>query len=137
MGGWFLSSIAGLPAFIAYFVLGSALMVLFGAVYWRLTAHDELGLIRQGNSAAAIAFGGSLIGFSIPLGRAVAQAASIPDMIIWALVAFAVQCAVYALARFLVPGLSLKIAEGQFAPAIFNASAAIVGGILNSAAMTM
>lgn len=136
-GGWLLESIAGLPAFVLYFALGVVLVLLFGAVYTRITAHDEMSLIRQGNAAAALAFGGNLIGFSIPLSRAMAQAHSIPDMIIWALAAFVVQLAVYALARFLVPGLSLKIEEGNFAAGGFNAAVAITGGMLNSAAMTL
>lgn len=135
--GWLLQSVAGIPPFAVYFLLGATLSVLFGYVYTRITAHDEINLIRQGNLAAALAFGGNMIGFSLPLARSIQQASSIPDLLVWALLAFGVQLLVYALARFLVPGLSLKIEEGSLAAGAFNATVAITGGMLNSAAMTL
>ena len=60
-------SMAGLPAFLLYFCLGVALIASFAAVYIKMTAHDELALIRGGNLSAAVALGGNLAGFSIPL----------------------------------------------------------------------
>ena len=56
-------SMAGLRAFLLYFCVGFALIAGFAAVYMRLTAHDEIALIRGGNLSAALAFGGNLIGF--------------------------------------------------------------------------
>ena len=72
-------SMAGLPAFLLYFGVGTALIGCFTAIYLRLTAHDELSLIRGGNLSAAVALGGNVTGFSIPLEKAIAQASSIPD----------------------------------------------------------
>ena len=67
---------AGLPAFLLYFTVGTALIAGFAALYIRLTAHDEIALIRAGNLSAAIAFGGNLAGFSVPLEKAIEQAAT-------------------------------------------------------------
>ena len=58
-----------------------ALIAAFAAIYLRLTAHDEIALIRSGNLSAAVALGGNLVGFSVPLEKAIAQASSIPDCI--------------------------------------------------------
>jgi putative membrane protein len=130
-------STVGLQPFIIYFAVGAALTVVFAALYIRLTAHDEIALIRQGNVAAAIALGGNLAGFSIPLDKAIAQAGSVADCLLWAFVALVVQLLVYGLVRLLVPGLSAQIAANNTAAATFLALVAIVGGMLNAAAMTL
>ncbi len=129
--------LVGLPAFVTYVVAGGLLTLIFGVVYCRLTPHDEIGLIRAGNLAAAIALGGNLIGFSIPLDRVIQQASSLIDCILWAAIAAIVQWLVYLLARVFIKDLSQKIAESNVAVATMLASVAIVAGMLNSAAMTL
>lgn len=131
------ASLAGLGPFVAYFALGVVLTALFAAIYMRLTAHDEIALIRQGNLAAALALGGNLAGFAIPLDKAISQASSIPDCIVWAVVALVVQLLVYLVVRTLVPGLSARIEENNVAVGAFLAIAAISGGMLNAASMTL
>lgn len=130
-------STVGLLPFILYFTVGLALTIVFAAVYLRVTAHDEIALIRNGNVAAALSLGGNLAGFSIPLDKAVAQASSVADCVMWALVALIVQILVYLMMRTLIPGLSRKIEENNLAVATFLAFGAIVGGMLNAAAMTL
>ncbi|KFC68938.1 putative membrane protein precursor [Bosea sp. LC85] len=130
-------SMAGLPAFLLYFVVGSALITGFALIYMRLTAHDEIALIRAGNLSAAIALGGNLAGFSIPLERAIAQANSIPDCVLWALAAMLIQFAAYGLARALIPDLSKKIQEDRLPSAAMLAVIAVISGTLAAASMTV
>jgi putative membrane protein len=132
-----MSSVSGIPAFLLYFGLGGVLTICFALVYSRLTAHDELALIRQGNMAAAIALGGNLLGFSIPLDKAIAQAIGLLDCLVWAGVALAVQAAIYVCVRMLIPELSAKIEQNNTAAALFLGLVAIAGGMLNAAAMTV
>lgn len=132
------ASIAGIPAFLLYAICGAALLAVFGAIYVRLTRHNEVELIRQGNVAAAIGYGGNLIGFSIPLSRAIQQASSIPDLVIWALMALAVQFMIYHLTRvLLLKDLSDRIEKGELSAGITLAAASIAGGMINSASMTL
>ncbi|GAU84974.1 hypothetical protein BIWAKO_04916 [Bosea sp. BIWAKO-01] len=130
-------SMAGLPAFLLYFVVGSALITGFALIYMRLTAHDEIALIRAGNLSAAIALGGNLAGFSIPLEKAIAQASSIPDCVLWALAAMLIQFAAYGLARVLIPDLSKKIQEDRLPSAAMLAVIAVISGTLAAASMTV
>lgn len=127
---------AGLPAFLLYFAVGSALIAAFAVIYMRLTAHDEVALIRAGNLSAAIALGGNLAGFSVPLEKAIEQAATVPDLVIWALVAMAIQFAAYGLVRLLVPDLSRRIEENHIPAAALLAVVAVVCGTLAGASMT-
>lgn len=129
-------SMAGLPAFLLYFVVGAALIAAFCAIYLRLTAHDEIALIRGGNLSAAVAFGGNVVGFSLPLEKAIAQASSIPDCVLWAVAAMIIQFIAYGIARLLIPELSRKIEEDRLPSAGMLAVIAVVSGTLAAASMT-
>lgn len=136
-GSGLLSSLLGIPNFLLYMAVGTALVSLFCFVYTRITPHDEFKLIRDGNMTAAIALSGSILGFVIPLAKATTQATSIPDMLIWGLAAFVVQLAAYGLARLVVPGLGDKIASNTAAAGVMLAGISIASGLLNASAMSL
>ncbi len=129
-------SLAGLLPFVIYFVPALVLVVCFGVVYSRLTPHNEFGLIKGGNSSAAIAFGGSLIGFVLPLCTAIVHAVSLLDFLIWGLIALIVQLLTFSAVRLFVPGLSKRIVDDQTAAAIFVALTSVAIGLVNAACMT-
>ena len=129
-------SIAGLPAFLAYFAAALALVAAYLLVYLTATAHREIALIRAGNVAAATALGGSLVGYATPLAVAIYNAQSILDCIIWGLVALVVQILIYWLTRLVLPDLSRRIGAGDMAAAVLLAASSLTGGLVNAAAMT-
>jgi putative membrane protein len=129
-------SLAGLPAFAAYFTLGLTLLGLFLAVYLWMTPYPEIRLIREGNVAAATSLGGSVIGFVLPLASAIEGSVSLLDMLLWAGVAAIVQLFAYFLVHRLVPDLPRNMAEGKLASAVFLAAMAIALGLLNAACMS-
>ena len=96
-------SLAGLPAFFLYFALSLSLLAVFLAVYLAITPYRELTLIREGNAAAAISLAGAIIGFVLPLARAVTQSVSALDLVAWGGVALVVQVVVFFLVGKLVP----------------------------------
>lgn len=131
-----MTTLAGLPAFLAYFVLALALTALYLVTYLAATAHREITLVREGNLAAALALGGSLLGYAIPLSAAIRYAGSLLDAVVWGLVALVVQVVIYWLMRPLLPNLSRRIDEGETAPAILIGAASLAGGLLNAACMS-
>jgi len=128
--------LATLPAFLTWFPLAIAFLVAFAAIYSRLTPWRELDLIRAGNIAAALSFGGALIGYAVVVGVIMTNSHSRGDLIVWCALGMAVQCAVPAVAR-LILGASLKssMEEGRVAIGVFMASMAISAGIINAATM--
>ena len=128
--------LSGFPAFIAHFALAVLFLVIFAAVYTKITHHDELQLIRQGNTAAALSLAGSLIGFSLPLAASVEYSESILDNALWACVSLVVQVAVYYLARLVIDDLSGRIERQEMAAGIWLAAVSIAGGQLAAASMT-
>jgi putative membrane protein len=129
-------SLAGLPAFAAYFALALALLGLFLAVYLWMTPYPEIRLVREGNVAAATSLGGAVIGFVLPLASAIEGSVSLLDMLLWAGVAAIVQLFAYFLVHRLVPDLPRNMAEGKLASAVLLAAIAIALGLLNAACMS-
>lgn len=131
-----LASIAGFPEFIAFFVLAIGLVLVFARLYSWVTPHDEFSLIRANNSAAAVAFGGALIGFALPLSSAITHSVSFLDCAIWGAIALLVQVLTFLVVRLVVRQLPGKISAGELASGIFSAACSITIGLVNAASMT-
>src|SRR3954463_13176759 len=95
----FSSSLSGIEAHLAYFGLAGVAVVVFVAIYVMVTPHRELRLIREGNTAAALSLGGAILGYTVPLAKAVAQSAGIHEMLLWAGVALIAQLVAYGITR--------------------------------------
>jgi len=125
-----------LIAFLTYFGAGLGILIIAVVVVALVTPHKDFTLIRQGNMAAASAFGGTLIGLALPLHAAITHSVSLADAAIWGSVAAAIQVVAYLLARAVVGGISKQITDNVGAAGIFAASTSIAVGLLNAAAMT-
>jgi putative membrane protein len=131
-----MASLQYVDDFLIYLGLALALLAVFVWVYDRITPYRELELIRNGNTAAAIAYAGAIIGLALPLASAVAHSVNPVDMVIWGVLALAVQVLVYFLVRRLVPQLNDSISENKAAPAVLLAAISVAVGILNAACLT-
>ena len=124
--------INNLVAFASYFATAVVLLLAFLAIYIRVTPYNELTLIREGNTAAAISLGGAVIGFALPIAVAVAISHNLYAMLAWGVVASFVQLLTFIVARLALPRLNESIPQGKLASGIFLASLAIGVGILNA-----
>ena len=129
-------SLQGLDEFLVYFGLCIGFVVLFLAIYVRITPYREIALIREGNSAAAASLSGSLIGFVLPLAAAVEHSVNPFDLAIWATIALVVQLFVYLAARMVLPDIGRDIPAGKVASGVFLGALSIGAGILNAASMS-
>ena len=130
------NSLAGLPAFGAYFLTAVLASVAFAFAYTAITPNREFDLIRAGNPAAAISVGMSLVGFSLPLASAIFHSADILDCVLWGVVALVVQLLAYWLARFVMPSMPEGIAKGDVAAGIWVGCVSIAAGVLSAACMS-
>ena len=129
-------ALTGVVAHLLYFGIACVAIVVFVAIYVTVTPHPEFRLIRQGNTAAAISLGGAIVGYTIPLAKAVSQSVSIADMLLWSGVALVAQLAAYGVTRLVLPQISAHVDEGKTASGVFLAAIAVAIGMLNAAAMT-
>lgn len=130
------TSLGGIGAHFLYFGIAIVAVIVFVAIYIMITPHPEFTLIRQGNTAAAISLGGAIVGYTVPLAKAIAQSESIPDLLIWGGVALVAQLVAYGITRLVLPHLSADVKDGKTASGVLLAAISIAIGLLNAAAMT-
>jgi putative membrane protein len=128
--------VAAFPNFVRYLVVGFALAALFLWIYVLITQGREFALIRAGNSAAATALVGALLGFSLPLANTIAHSVSLTDVVLWALVALVVQVIVHVGMRLMLPGLKQAIEANQAAAGITAGGFAVCFGLISAACLT-
>ncbi|ABG39747.1 MAG: DUF350 domain-containing protein [Alteromonadaceae bacterium] len=133
-----LNSIAGLGHFAAYFAVSIVLLFIFKIVYAFVTPHDEWKLVKQEkNLAAAIGFGGAIIGFALALSSAVANSASLVDFIVWGVVAIIAQVVAFLLLRFtFMPKIAERIINNEISAGTILGAISVAVGLLNAACMT-
>jgi putative membrane protein len=133
-----LNSIAGLGQFAAYFAVSIVLLFVFKIVYAFVTPHDEWKLVKQEkNLAAAIGFGGAIIGFALALSSAVANSASLMDFIVWGVVAVVAQVVAFLLLRFtFMPKIAERIINNEVSAGTILGAISVAVGLLNAACMT-
>lgn len=131
-------SIAGLGHFALYFVIAIALLFAFKFIFTAITPHDEWKLVKEEKSvAAALGFGGSMVGFSIALAGAVSNSANLVDFVIWGVVAIIAQGLAFALLRFtFMPKIVQRIEDDEVSAGIMLAAMSISVGLLNAACMS-
>jgi putative membrane protein len=131
-----LQSLAGLPAFLAYFCTAFVITIGYLYVYTWITPHDEFELIRHNVPGAAIALGLSLLGFALPVASVIAHTENVIDCAIWSVIALIVQIIVYFVVRIPIPDLPKRIAAGDLAPAIWLGLASLSAGALSAASIS-
>ena len=129
------TSLSTFPNFAVYFVTAIVLTAVFLVLYVNLTPHREIRLIRSGNTAAAIALIGVLLGFVMPLASVIGHSAVLLDVVVWGVVALAVQIGGFMVARIVLPHLPEAIERGSISDAIFLGGLSVSLGILDAACM--
>jgi putative membrane protein len=128
---------AGATAFIIAFVAAVLFFVAFKFIYQMVTPYHERALIREGNTAAAVALGGALIGYVLPLASALSNTVSLPEFAAWALLAGVIQIVSFIIvSRLVYRALASRIEAGELAAGVYIASISIGVGLLNAACMT-
>lgn len=128
---------AGALSFVLAFVAAGGFTLIFKALYQVITPHDEGALIRAGNTAAAVALGGAVLGYVIPLTSALAHTASLPEFVAWAALAGVIQIAAFwAVRQVVLPDVSARIERGEMSAAIYLLTISLAVGALNAACIT-
>ncbi|MDB4836944.1 DUF350 domain-containing protein [Marinomonas sp.] len=131
------SFFTGVAHFGSYFGLAILFVIVFKFVYTLITPHDEWKLIKEEqNTAAAIGFGGAVVGFAIALGGVATYSVSLLDFAMWGVVALIAQSLAFFVVRFIfMPKIVARIIANEVSAGIMLAATSIAVGILNSACM--
>ncbi len=122
--------------YLIYMASALAMLGVFTAVYTAVTRYREFELIREGNIAAMLSYGGALVGFSFTLCSSIAVHASFAMFLVWGLAAMLVQIIVYAVVARAIHGMNDAIEENNIAMGGLIGSISIAAGIVNAACLT-
>jgi putative membrane protein len=119
-----------------HLVTAGLLLFVFFLVYTWATPFDEIGLIRQGNGAAALSLGGALVGFSLTVASGVIHTDSLLQFLGWALGAAVVQLLAYVLVTRLLHMSKEQIEGGNVAFGGLLAAISLAVGAVNAACLS-
>ena len=128
-------SVANYLLYIGYMLASIAMAGVFLLAYLSLTPVKELRLIREGNLACALSFGGALVGFCIAQASAMTHSIGLADFALWGCLAALVQIGAYFLAAKIIPHVSGELARGNTAAGAFCCALSLAIGILNAACL--
>ncbi|MDP3748457.1 MAG: DUF350 domain-containing protein [Phenylobacterium sp.] len=127
----------GALAFLLAFVTAGVFTLAFKVIYQWITPYKERELIRAGNSAAAIALAGALIGYVLPLASALSHTVSLLEFAAWATLAGVIQIVAFTAVRMIaLPDVKARVEAGEVSIGIYMAGISISVGLLNAACMT-
>ena len=108
----------GFPTTLAH--LAVTLAAGAGAtLYILLTPWKEIALIREGNTAAAVALGGVLVGLAMPLAASPQRLdLAARTSLVWGVATVVLQLLVFRLVDLMLHGLPQRIQEGEIAAAV-------------------
>ena len=127
---------AGFPVMMLHFGVTLAMLAAAIFVYIKITPYDEIKLIRDGNTAAALSLAGAIIGLALPLAFSMASSISVWEILIWGPVSLFLQLLAYRIADLLLKDLPKRISDGEMGPAILLVSIKIAVSAINAAAVT-
>ncbi|MBW8733800.1 MAG: DUF350 domain-containing protein [Asticcacaulis sp.] len=110
------------------------LMLMIGAtVYSILTPYKEIRQIRDGNSAAAVGYGGVIIGLAIPLAASIVASTSLAEIVLWGGATLILQLLIFRIVDFLLAGLPNRMNEGEVSAAVLLVAAKLAAALLLAA----
>lgn len=128
--------LANLPLYLSF--LGTAVVLFGGALtlYVIITPHQEIRLIRAGNTAAAYSFGGTAIGMAIVLFTTAASTFDVTELAVWGGIGLIGQLAIYFAVSLMIPGLKKGLEEDRVAYGILLGALSIAMGLVNAGALS-
>ncbi|WP_029417270.1 DUF350 domain-containing protein [Brevundimonas bacteroides] len=127
---------SGFPVLVMHLAATLALLAGGAVIYGLLTPWKEIALIREGNSAAAVAFGGVLLGLAIPLAVSLSVSTSVRDILLWGLATLILQLLAFRVVDLVLTGLPQRIQEGEVSAAVLLVAAKIATALILAAALT-
>ena len=126
---------SGFPITLMHAGISLGLLIVGCFLYGLLTPHREVQLIREGNAAAALSFGGVVVGLAMPLAASLAASTSLIEVALWGAVVLVVQLLAFRLIDMLLAGLPQRIRENDVASTGLLVAAKLSVALIFSAAL--
>ncbi|HFC8537736.1 TPA: DUF350 domain-containing protein [Neisseria bacilliformis] len=129
-------SLSQYALYLQYMSAALLLLSVFCTVYLRTTPVNELHLIKNGNLACALSFGGATAGFCLPLASSIAHSVGFTDFILWGILAGVLQIAAYFAACRLIARAADELAANNTAVGALFGTLSVSVGLINAACLS-
>lgn len=127
---------SGLPVLILHFVVTLSILIAGVIIYEWITPYRELQLVREGNTAAAVALSGAILSLAIPLAFSMAFSVNVLDILVWGGVTLVIMLVVYRIVDALLKELPRRIEDGEIGAAILLSSVKLAIAAITAAAVS-
>lgn len=131
-----LDTLTMLSYYLLHVLTGFAMLAVFVVVYTRMTPFDEMALITRGVSAAALSFGGAMIGFSLTIASSILHSDSYFVFLFWGFCSMVVQLLSYLVVSRFVPHLEQALEADNVAVGMLTGAISIAVGLINAGCMS-
>lgn len=121
--------------YLKYMFISITMLVFFAVAYVRTTPIKEFSLIKTGNLACALSFGGALMGFCIALASSIANNVFLLDFILWGVGAALLQIGIYFVVARLIPNIGVELENNNVAVGTLMCFLSLSLGIANAACL--
>ncbi len=124
------SILSGAPVLALHLVTTFAILIGGMGIYMWITPYEDIKLVRDGNTAGAVALGGAFLGLAIPLAGSLSGSVTTLDILMWGILTVVVQLIAFKVVDLVLRGLPKRIADGEMAAAIFLAFVKVAAGVI-------
>jgi putative membrane protein len=125
----------GFPTTLLHAGVTLALLIVGCTLYVLLSRRKVISRISEGNSAAAVSFGGVIMGLAIPLAMSLHASTTLVEITIWGAATIVVQLLAYVLVDLLLSGLPQRVDDGDVAAAVLLVGAKLAVAVVLAAAV--
>lgn len=122
--------------YLLHLLTGFALLAVFFWVYTKVTPFHEIGLIRQGNTAAALSLAGAIVGFCLTVAGSILLSSTFAMFLVWGFGAMTAQLLTYMAVTRVLPQMNAAISENNTAMGALMGTTSLVVGIINAACLS-
>ncbi|CAN5319694.1 DUF350 domain-containing protein [soil metagenome] len=126
----------GFPVALLQALITLVILLAGVAVHGLLSPYKEVDHIREGNAAAAVSFGGVVLGLALPLSRSLTASTSAIETAIWGVAATVVTLLLFRVIDMLLKGLPQRVQEGEVSAAALVVAAKLAVALVLGAAFS-
>ena len=130
------SFLSGFPLLMAHSATAFGILFVGVRIYILVTPLDQMALIRDGNSAASLSLGGTIVGIALPMAFVLATSVSVIDILLWGVVTVVLQLVAFFITDLMLKNIAGRIEQGDMAAAILLVSIKLTTAAINAAAVS-
>lgn len=121
--------------YFTYLIVAILMVCIFAFAYEKITPPREIQLIKNGNLACALSYGGAIIGFCAALVSAMTHSIGLLNFVLWGILAAAVQIGLFFAVIRVIREAVLELENNNVAVGTFLCCLSIGIGLLNAACL--